>query len=53
MRARFPAGLGSLAPDGHEGARSQQISLTMNTYAHVRPKIERDAVDAASKRRFG
>jgi site-specific recombinase XerD len=30
-----------------------QISLTMNTYAHVRPKIERDAVDAASKRRFG
>ena len=30
-----------------------QIGLTMNTYAHVLPEIERDAVDAASKHLFG
>jgi integrase len=30
-----------------------QIGLTMNTYAHVLPEIERDAVDAATKHLFG
>jgi hypothetical protein len=26
-----------------------QIGLTMNTYAHVLPEIERDSMDAATK----
>jgi integrase len=30
-----------------------QISLTMNTYAHVLPEIERAAVDDAARRLFG
>ncbi|MEV6494065.1 site-specific integrase [Actinoplanes sp. NPDC051633] len=30
-----------------------QIGLTMNTYAHVLPEIERSAVDAATKQLFG
>jgi integrase len=30
-----------------------QIGLTMNTYAHVLPEIERTAVDAASRHLFG
>ncbi|OJF11369.1 tyrosine-type recombinase/integrase [Couchioplanes caeruleus] len=30
-----------------------QIGLTMNTYAHVLPEVERTAVDAATKRLFG
>jgi integrase len=30
-----------------------QISLTMNTYAHVLPEIERTAVDDAARRLFG
>jgi integrase len=30
-----------------------QIGLTMNTYAHVLPEIERAAVDAVAKRLFG
>ena len=30
-----------------------QIGLTMNTYAHVRPETERDAIDAAAKTIFG
>ncbi len=30
-----------------------QIGLTMNTYAHVLPEIERSAVDAASRHLFG
>ena len=30
-----------------------QIGLTMNTYAHVLPEIERDAVDAATNHLFG
>ncbi len=30
-----------------------QISLTMNTYAHVLPEIERSAVDDAARRLFG
>ncbi len=30
-----------------------QIALTMNTYAHVLPDIERAAVDAVAKKLFG
>jgi hypothetical protein len=30
-----------------------QIGLTMNTYAHVLPEIEREAVDAATRQLFG
>ncbi|GAA2597377.1 hypothetical protein GCM10010399_30020 [Dactylosporangium fulvum] len=30
-----------------------QIGLTMNTYAHVLPEIERTAVDDAAERLFG
>ncbi|MGC5033030.1 hypothetical protein [Micromonospora sp. DT229] len=30
-----------------------QIGLTMNTYAHVLPEIERAAVDEAAKHLFG
>ena len=30
-----------------------QIALTMNTYAHVLPEVERTAVDDAAKRLFG
>jgi integrase len=30
-----------------------QISLTMNTYAHVLPEIERAAVEDAARRLFG
>lgn len=30
-----------------------QIALTMNTYAHVLPEIERQAVNDASKALFG
>jgi integrase len=30
-----------------------QIGLTMNTYAHVLPEIERAAVDEAARRLFG
>ncbi|RSM98717.1 hypothetical protein DMB42_43995 [Nonomuraea sp. WAC 01424] len=30
-----------------------QIALTMNTYAHVLPDIERTAVDAVAKQLFG
>jgi integrase len=30
-----------------------QISLTMNTYAHVLPEVERAAVDAAAQVIFG
>jgi integrase len=30
-----------------------QIALTMNTYAHVLPDVERAAVDDAAKRLFG
>ena len=30
-----------------------QIGLTMNTYAHVLPEIERAAVDAATRHLFG
>jgi integrase len=30
-----------------------QIGLTMNTYAHVLPDIERTAIDAATKTIFG
>ncbi|WP_432926976.1 tyrosine-type recombinase/integrase [Microbispora sp. CA-135349] len=30
-----------------------QIALTMNTYAHVLPDIERAAVDAVAKQLFG
>ena len=30
-----------------------QIGLTMNTYAHVLPEIERAAVDEAAKQLFG
>ena len=30
-----------------------QIGLTMNTYTHVLPEIERDAIDAAAKAIFG
>ncbi|WP_405142469.1 tyrosine-type recombinase/integrase [Sphaerisporangium sp. NBC_01403] len=30
-----------------------QIGLTMNTYAHVLPEVERAAVDAVAKRLFG
>jgi integrase len=26
-----------------------QIGLTMNTYTHVHPEIEREAIDAAAK----
>ncbi|MEO3797539.1 integrase [Nonomuraea sp. B10E15] len=30
-----------------------QIALTMNTYGHVLPDIERAAVDAVAKQFFG
>ena len=30
-----------------------QIALTMNTYAHVLPQVERDAVDQAARALFG
>ena len=30
-----------------------QIALTMNTYAHVLPEIERTALDDAARRLFG
>jgi hypothetical protein len=30
-----------------------QIGLTMNTYTHVLPEIEREAIDAAAKAIFG
>jgi hypothetical protein len=30
-----------------------QIALTMNTYAHVLPEIERAAADDATSRLFG
>jgi hypothetical protein len=30
-----------------------QIALTMNTYAHVLPEIERAAVDSAAEAIFG
>lgn len=30
-----------------------QISLTMNTYAHVLPQVERDAIDEAARALFG
>lgn len=30
-----------------------QIGLTMNTYAHVLPELERDALDEAARRLFG
>ncbi|MEV4714472.1 hypothetical protein [Micromonospora sp. NPDC049374] len=30
-----------------------QIGLTMNTYAHVLPEIERAAVDEAARHLFG
>jgi integrase len=29
-----------------------QIGLTMNTYTHVLPEIERDAIDAAARAIF-
>ncbi|MEH0936057.1 tyrosine-type recombinase/integrase [Micromonospora psammae] len=38
---------------GHEGARAQPVELTMNSYGHVLPEIERAAVDEAAKRLFG
>ena len=30
-----------------------QIALTMNTYAHVLPQVEREAVDKAARALFG
>ena len=30
-----------------------QIALTMNTYAHVLPHVERDALDQAARALFG
>ncbi|MGZ4600976.1 MAG: tyrosine-type recombinase/integrase [Oryzihumus sp.] len=30
-----------------------QISLTMNTYAHVQPDVEREAIDRVARSLFG
>ena len=30
-----------------------QISLTMNTYAHVLPDVEREAIDRVARSLFG
>ncbi|MEV1290312.1 hypothetical protein [Micromonospora sp. NPDC049679] len=38
---------------GHFVGGSCRIGLTMNTYAHVLPEIERAAVDEAAKHLFG
>lgn len=42
-----------LGMTGHFVGGSCRIGLTMNTYAHVLPEIERAAVDEAAKHLFG
>ena len=41
------------SPTVMETLGHSQIALTMNTYAHVLPQVERDAVDQAARALFG
>ena len=46
------AGRRSVAPHGDEDPGHSQIGLTMNTYTHVLPEIEREAIDAVARTIF-
>jgi hypothetical protein len=51
-RRRLDACGRGVTSDGDEDLGHSQIGLTMNTYTHVLPGIERTAIDAAARAIF-